>query len=139
MSARFIVNFAILLLGAGLVVSEFAFSPDTAGWIGLGIGGATVLVALYGFAQRDQGAYQRVADVVICALGAWTIVAARVLSYSGRWVEVGAGLALVMLGAVGLVVREIRLGPGLQVGAARIGPDQLARLSALQRDAGARS
>ena len=138
MSARFTVNFAVLLLGAGLVVMTFAFSPETAGWIGLGVGAAATLLALYSFALSHQGAYQRLADVVICSVGAWTIVAARVMSYRGRWLEFAAGVALAVLGAIGLVVREVSLGQGLQVGQARIGPDQFARLSALQRDAGAR-
>ena len=137
MSARFVANFIVLLLGAGLVVVVFAFSTDTAHWIALGIGATTVVMALYSFASADQGAYQRVADVVICALGAWAIVAARVINYQGRWLEFGAGIGLVGLGAIGLIVREARLTRGLQVGQSRIGPDEFARLSALQRDAGA--
>jgi hypothetical protein len=138
MSARFTANFAVLLLGAGLIVTTFAFSAGTASWVCVGVGGTSILVALYSFAMRDQGVYQRVADVLICLLGAWAIVAARVMSYSGRWLEFGAGAGLAALGALGLVVREARLGRGLQVGESRIGPDQLARLSAIQHDAGAK-
>jgi hypothetical protein len=138
MSARFTTNFVVLLLGAGLVVVTFAFSADTVAWVCVGVGGASILVALYNFALRDQGVYQRIADVAICLLGAWAIVAARILTYSGRWLEFGAGAGLAALGALGLVVREARLGKGLQVGQSRIGPDQLARLSAMQRDAGAK-
>jgi hypothetical protein len=138
MSARFTANFVVLLLGAGLIVTTFAFSAGTAAWVCVGVGGTSILVALYSFAMRNQGVYQRIADVAICLLGAWAIVAARVLTYSGRWLEFAAGGGLAALGALGLVVREARLGRGLQVGESRIGPDELARLSAIQRDAGAK-
>jgi len=138
MSARFTANFLVLLLGAGLVVTTFAFSATTVDWLAVGVGAVVILAALYSFALRHQGAYQRIADVAICALGAWAIVAARVLTYSGRWLEFGAGAALAALGAIGLVVREAGLSSGLQVGQSRIGPDQLARLSAVQRDAEAK-
>ena len=134
MSARFTANFLVLLLGAGLVVTTFAFSTTTAGWVGVGVGGAAALVALYSFALPHQGAYQRTADVVICAVGAWAIVAARVLTPGGRWLEFSAGAGLAALGAIGLVVREARLATGLQVGQSVIGPDQFAHLTALQRD-----
>jgi hypothetical protein len=137
MSARFIANFVVLLLGAGLVVTTFAFSATTVDWVAVGVGAAAVLMALYSFALPDQGAYQRIADVVICAVGVWAIVAARVLAPSGRWLEFSAGAALAALGAVGLLVREARLASGLQVGDSVIGPDEFADLAALQRDAGA--
>jgi hypothetical protein len=75
--------------------------------------------------------------VVICAVGAWAIVAARVLTPGGRWLELSAGAGLAALGAIGLVVREARLATGLQVGQSVIGPDQFAHPTALQRDLGA--
>ncbi len=110
MSARFTTNLVILLLGAALVAVTFAFAHGTAGWVALGVGSAAILAAAHNFALPDQGAYQRTADVAIAALGAWTIVAAQVLTYRGRWVEFGAGLALSALGAIGLVVREAHVG-----------------------------
>jgi hypothetical protein len=137
MSARFTANFVVQLLGAGLVVTTFAFSSTTVSWVAVGVGGAAVLLALYSFALPDQGAYQRSADVVICAVGAWAIVAARVLTPGGRWLEFSAGAGLAALGAVGLVVREVDLRRGLRVGQSVIGPDQFTHLTALQRDAGA--
>ncbi|MGI8713678.1 MAG: hypothetical protein ACR2NR_10940 [Solirubrobacteraceae bacterium] len=136
MSGRFTVNFAVLLLGAGLVVITFAFSVDTAAWVGLGTGAAAILIALYGFQLAHQGVFQRLADIVIAAVGVWAIVAGHVVGNGGRWLEFSAGAGLAALGAIGLLVRELRLGRGLQVGESRIGPDQFARLSALQRDAG---
>ncbi len=139
MSPRFVVNFIVLLLGAALVVVGFAFSAATVAWCGLAVGATSVSAGLGSFALPHQGAYQRVADVVICLIGAWAIVAARVMADPGRWLELSAGLALAGIGAVGLVVREIGLSRGLRVGDARIGADQFARISALQSDAEARS
>jgi hypothetical protein len=127
MSARFIANFLVLLLGAGLVVTTFAFSTTTADWVGVGAGSAATLVALVSFALPQQGAYQRIADVVICAVGAWAIVAAIVLTPGGRWLEFSAGAGLAALGAIGLVVREVGLATGLQVGQSVIGPDGFAQ------------
>ena len=138
MSIRFTVNFVVLLVGAGLVVCAFAFSTPTLHWIAVGAGAAAIVMGLTSFAARHQGAYQRVADVLICLVGAWAIVAARVMSDQSRWLEVAAGLGLAGLGALGLLAREFTLGRGLQVGESRIGPDQFAHMSALQRDAGAR-
>jgi hypothetical protein len=136
MSARFVTNFVGLLVGAGLVTVIFAFPGDTASWVSVGAGGVAIVVALANFALPHQGAYQRCADAIMAAVGAWAIVAARVLTGNPRWLEFGAGVALAVLGAIGLVVRELELNRGLQVGDARIGTDQLAELSALQRDAG---
>lgn len=137
MSARFTANFTVLLCGAGLVVGGFAFSLSTLDWLGVGVGGAAIAVAMISFALRHQGAYQRAADVVICAVGAWAVVAARVMADGHRWLEVAAGLGLAGLGGLGLVVREAQLNRGLQVGDARIGADQFAHMSAVQREAGA--
>jgi hypothetical protein len=136
MSARFVTNFVGLLVGAGLVTVIFAFPGDTAGWVGVGAGSVAIVVALANFALAHQGIYQRCADVIMAAVGAWAIVAARVLSGNPRWLEFAAGAALAALGAAGLVVRELELSRGLQVGDTRIRADHLAHLAALQRDAG---
>ena len=133
--ARFTCNFVVLIVGAGLLVALFAFPMPTADWIALGAGAVAVVMALYSFAATDQGIYQRIADTLICLLGAWAIVAARVMNYQGRWLVFGAGVGLAVLGAVGLLVRERTLARGLQVGRAQIGVDEFARLGAVQRDA----
>jgi hypothetical protein len=137
-SPRFLVNFVVLLLGAGLVVFGFAFSAATFDWFGLGVGATSIVAGLGNFALRHQGGYQRAADVMIGIVGAWAIVAARVMTDRGRWLELSAGLALAGIGAVGLVVREASLSRGLRVGESRIGADQFSRISALQHDAGER-
>jgi len=127
-----------MLFGAGLLVFLFALGRPLADWISLGAGAATIVMALYSFASADQGVYQRIADVALCAVGAWAIVAARVMNDPGIWLMFGAGVAMTGLGALGLVVREIALAGGVQVGGSRVGPDEFARLSTLQRGAEAR-
>lgn len=136
MSARFVTNFAGLLAGCALVTVIFAFPGETAGWLSVGAGSLAVVVALVNLALAHQGAYQRCADAIMAAVGAWAIVAARVFTGNVRWLEFSAGAALAAVGAVGLVVRELELNRGLQVGETRIRADHLAQLSALQRDAG---
>jgi hypothetical protein len=138
MSARFVANFISLLLGAAVLIFLFAFGRPLADWVAVGAGVTAILVALYSFASVAQGVYQRIADVLICALGAWAIVAARVFNDTGDWLIFGAGAGLLGLGAIGLVVREIDLASGLQVGESRIGPDEFARLATLQGKAEAR-
>lgn len=141
MSARFTVNFTVLLAGAGELVTLFAFSSATAGWVAVGMGAVAIVLALYSFALPHQGVFQRCADIAICAVGAWAIVSVRVIAPAGarHWLAFGCAAALAALGAIGLVVREASLGRGLQVGQSRIGPDQFAHMSTLQRDAGVHS
>lgn len=130
MSARFTANFSVLVLGAGLLIILYAFTRATSDWVAVGVGATAIVMALYSFAAADQGVYQRVADVFICALGAWAIVAARVMNYQGRWLVFGAAAGLAVLGAIGLLVRERALARGVLVGQAWIGPRQLEHLSA---------
>jgi hypothetical protein len=138
MRARFVSNFVVLLLGAGLLVFLFALGRPPADWIALGTGAGAIVMGLYSFACADQGVYQRIADVAIVTVGAWAIVAARVMNQPGPWLIFGAGAGLAALGAIGLAVREITLGGELQVGESRIDYSEFARLSTLQRQAGDR-
>ena len=135
MSARFATNFVVLLLGAAVLVLLFAFGRPLADWVSLGAGAAAVVMALYSFAMPAQGVYQRLADPLIAVVGAWAIVAARVMDDPSIWLMFSAGAGLLALGAIGLVIREVDLARGLQVGQARIGPDEFARLSTILREA----
>ena len=138
MSARFATNFVVLLLGAAVLILLFAFGRPVTDWVALGAGSSAIVMALYSFAMPDQGVYQRIADVVIAAVGVWAIVAARVMDDRSIWLVFSAGAGLLSLGAVGLVVREIDLASRLQAGDGRIGPDEFVRLSRMQRSAEAR-
>jgi hypothetical protein len=133
MTARFATNFAVLLLGAAVLVLLFAFGRPLTGWVALGAGAAAIVMALYSFAMPAQGVYQRVADPVIVAVGTWAIVAARVMNDRSIWLVFSAGAGLLALGALGLVVREIDLTQRLGVSESSIGPDTFARLSTMPR------
>lgn len=126
-----------MLLGAALLVFLYALGRPAADWIAVGAGATAIVMALYSFASVGQGVYQRLADVAICAVGAWGIVAARVLG-GGNGLLLSVGAALLGLGGLGLVVREIDLAGRLQVGESRIGPDEFARLAGIQGKARAR-
>ena len=135
LSARFITNLSALLLGAAILIFLYALGRPDADWIALGAGAGAVVLALYSFASAEQGVYQRITDVFIAIVGVWAIVAARVMNYRGDWLISGAGIALLGLGALGLVARELVLSRGLQVGSSRIGPNEFARMSVVQRRA----
>jgi hypothetical protein len=139
MSVRFSANFVTQIAGAGLAVALFAFPFGTAHWIGLGVGALAILMSLYSFALPHQGVYQRIADVVMCGLGTWAVIAAVVMNDHSVWLLMASGGGLGILGSAGLLVRELELGRGLQVGETRISPDQFAQMSALQREAELRS
>jgi hypothetical protein len=129
MSARFATNFAVLLLGAAILVLLFAFGRSLTGWVALGAGAAAIAMALYSFAMPEQGVYQRVADPVIVVVGTWAIVAARVMDDRSIWLVFSAGAGLLALGALGLVVREIDLTRRLRVNESWNGRDRFARAS----------
>ena len=133
MSARFVANFVTLITGAGLALALFAFSFATAHWLALGVGATAVLMGLYSFATANQGVFQRIADVIFCGLGAWAVLAAVVMNDHSIWLMFGAGGGLAVLGAIGLVGRELGLSRGLQVGQTRISTDEFAYISAIQR------
>jgi hypothetical protein len=135
MSARFATNYLVLLLGAALLILLFALGRPVADWVAVGAGATAIVLALYSFAMPAQGVAQRLADPAIAAVGTWAIVAARVMSDPSIWLVFSAGTGLFGLGAVGLLVRELELSRGLQVGEARIGPDEFAQLSSIQREA----
>jgi hypothetical protein len=133
-SARFTANFVVLITGAGLLVALFAFSFDSAHWIALGVGVTASVMALMSFATPHQGVYQRTADVVICALGVWAVVAAVVMNDRSIWLVFGAGAGLAVLGAIGLLIRELELGRVLKVGSTHNGTGDLAPESVVQRE-----
>jgi hypothetical protein len=138
MSARFTANFVILITGAGLLVMLFAFSFGTAHWIALGVGATAVAMALMSFATPRQGVYQRIADVAVCAVGAWAVVAAVVMNDRGIWLLFGASAGLAVLGAVGLLIREVELERGRRVGSTHIGTDDFGSMVMIEREAEAR-
>jgi hypothetical protein len=135
MSARFATNFVVLLLGSALLILLFSLGRPVADWVALGAGAGAIVMALFSFAMPAQGVAQRLADPAIATVGAWAIVAARVMNERSIWLIFSAGAGLLGLGAIGLLVREIELARGLQIGETKIGPDEFAQLSSIQREA----
>ncbi len=108
MRFRFVTNLLAMIAGGLLVVAAFAFAPGTASWIGLGVGGTTVLLALAGFAARRRGAAARAVDVMLATLGAWTIVASCVFGAgTAKWLAFADGAGICALGVLGLIVHQV--------------------------------
>jgi hypothetical protein len=59
-----VTNLLVLELAGFLAVACFGFSPEVVGWLGLGIGCATAITSLTGFARRYRGVGQRRLDMV---------------------------------------------------------------------------
>ena len=92
--------------------------------------GATVAQA-----QADLDAIARRLEATYPEDATWRI---RLLPYRDVIIGDSGNVLIILLGAVGLVVRELHLSGELQIGESRIGHAELARLSTLQRQAGSR-
>jgi hypothetical protein len=108
-SARFASNLAILAAGVVLVCCSLGMRADVSGWIGLGIGSLVLVATMSGFATRDRGVAQRVLDVPLAVLGAWTIVASRVFAPGAtlKWLMFSSGAAAALLALAGLIAHEL--------------------------------
>jgi hypothetical protein len=116
MGARFTSNLLLAVLGGALATFSLVFGPGVTRWVALGTGCAAVVITLAGFATRGRGPGQRSLDVIVVALGAWTIVASCAFTvHTLRWLSFSEGAALALLGVSGLishqvlVARELRL------------------------------
>lgn len=108
MSSRFLTNLGVLMGGVLLVL--FALVQVATGWLELGFGCASLVLALTGFALRGRGAAQRWLDALMAVIAAWSIVSSRAFAGPAlRWVAVGDGITLVGLALLALVVREVQL------------------------------
>jgi hypothetical protein len=119
MGARFMSNLSLAVLGGTLVSSSLAFAPEVTRWVALGTGCAAVVITLAGFATRGRGPARRAVDVIVAALGAWTIVAS--CGYAGqtlRWLSFSEGAALALLAVSGLIAHEILVARELRLAVA---------------------
>ena len=127
MSLKYINNLLILVAGAFLVVASRTFAPDTAGWLGLGVGALAVVLAGAGIAvarltpaaradRRDPVAAAAPAEAstasigfgLTALIGAWTIVASVVFSGATQgWLVFADALALAGVALVQLSVHEV--------------------------------
>lgn len=108
MSARFISNLGLGLVGAVVVAASLAFSAGVTGWLMFGVGlGVLVLV---GVAQLDRGRglVQRLLDAGTGALALWATVASAVFGGATvTWLSFAEALGFVGLAIVGLVAHEL--------------------------------
>lgn len=108
MRSRFVSNLCVLVLAAVLVTLSLTFRPAVVGWLALGLGCAMTVVTLIGFAFGGRGMVQRVLDVLILAIGVWTIVSARAFFGDAvRWLSFSNAVALWALAVLGLIVHEV--------------------------------
>ncbi len=107
MSLKYINNLLLTLAGGFLVVASRTFAPDTAGWLGLGVGIFAVVLAGIGLALTRLD-LRSVGYGVTGLLGAWTIVSSVVFSGTVLgWLVFANALALVALALVELTVHEV--------------------------------
>ena len=100
MSARFVTNFVVLLLGAAVLVLLYSLGRGVADWVALGAGAGSIVLAMYSFACREQGIYQRIADGAIATVGAWAWTVGTTQLTSPTSVEPTAGSRLASKGTV---------------------------------------
>jgi hypothetical protein len=110
MTSRFASNLTAILAGSFLVAAALGFAPAVLGWIALAVGSCLAATVLVAFAMRGRGIVQRLLDVAILVLCAWTIVASR--AFAGQalhWLTFASGVLLTTLAVVALVVHEALL------------------------------
>jgi hypothetical protein len=107
MSLKYMINLLVALAGGVLVVASRTFAPNTAGWIGLGIG--ILAVVLGGVGLTATGMQVRSVGYGVTALvGLWTIVSSRL--FSGPllgWLMFADALALVAVALGDLTAHEV--------------------------------
>jgi hypothetical protein len=107
MSLKYMINLLVTLAGGVLVVASRTFAPNTAGWIGLGIG--ILAVVLGGVGLTATGMQARSVGYGVTALvGLWTIVSSSL--FSGTllaWLMFADALALVAVALADLTAHEV--------------------------------
>lgn len=109
MRSRYLTNIVLALLAGFLVVASQAFAPAVLTWLMLGIGVATLAIAVpAGLALRRRGILQRSLDGIVAVLGAWTIVAGLVFAGATvTWLGFSAAIAIVAMAVIGLSAHEL--------------------------------
>ena len=103
---RFAWGLAAATAGAFLAIVSGLWATGTIEWIGFAVG-VGALMGGVGMLMAARGPMERGLDLLVAALGAWTIIAS--FAYDGgtrldlaRW----EGVALALLGAAAMVVHE---------------------------------
>ena len=107
MSPKYVINILLVVGGGFLAVASRTFAASTAGWLGLGIGIAAVLLATAGFAV-DGLRRRSIGYGVTTLVGAWTIVSSVVFSGTVQgWLVFADALALAAIALAELTVHEV--------------------------------
>jgi hypothetical protein len=107
MSTRYLSNAALGVAGGFLVVASQAFTQPSIEWLALGIGILAVVLSA-GIALKGRGNVQRGLDVLVAAVGAWTIVETLIFTAStNTWLGFSSGAAFVALALAGLTYHEL--------------------------------
>jgi hypothetical protein len=110
MASRSASNLTLLVLAAVWVTTSLTFFPTVVGWLSLGFGCAATGGTLTAFAFRGRGYVQRMLDLTIVVLGAWTIVSARTFTGGSlRWQSFAEATALFGLTTLGLIFHEVEV------------------------------
>jgi hypothetical protein len=107
MSLKYVINLLVTLAGGFLVVASQTFTPNTAGWLGMGIGILAAVLGGVGLAVSGVRV-QSLGFAVTALIGIWTIVSSTV--FSGTllgWLVLGDALALVAVALADLTVHEV--------------------------------
>jgi hypothetical protein len=107
MSLKYMINLLVTLAGGVLVVASRTFAPNTAGWIGLGIGIFAVVLGGGGLAASGLRA-RSLGYATTSLVGLWTIVSSTV--FSGTllgWLMFADALALVAVALADLTAHEV--------------------------------
>lgn len=107
MNTRFATNILLAVIGGFLLVASFAFAVEPFHWMMLGGGIAAVAISAPSMLIRSRGRVQRGLDLLVAAIGAWTIVASLVFGgLTVAWLGFASGAAFAVLGIVGLAIHE---------------------------------
>lgn len=134
MTARFVSNLLVLVIGAVLAPARFMFDPHAVRWITFGAGAAVTVIIAAAFLVRGRGPMQRTLDVAVALIGIWTAVSALVLGPATvGWLALGEGGALAVLAVIGLVAHEVLMERPFRVVERQVATDGLAFTPAQRR------
>lgn len=109
MSAHFITNLGLGLVGALVVAASMAFSAGITGWLMFGV--SLGVLTLLGLAQLDRGRglVQRLLDAATSVLAAWAVVASVVFAGATvTWLTFAEAIGFVAFAVIGLAAHELK-------------------------------
>ncbi len=130
--SRFCSALVIVACGATMIAGTFAFAAANDRWLAFAAACAILITLVLAFAARGRGIVQRLLDVLMAAICAWTIVCSRAVESAGggssassvHWLNFASGAALCSLGAISLLIHEFGLQRELEWAGERLIHDQ---------------